>query len=279
MPQWSWFIVASDIDFTMMGLGNRLHGVPEAVKLLEAAGGIVVPVTAKSIDETVRVAGWIGLDRLAAVVEAGGAVIADTGILYRWDYRLNIGGRIIEVAELGARIEDIRHVIEEEAQALGCRLGYITIDGPWRLAQALGLDREAADAASRRRYLEIAWPLDSCNLEELAWRYRSRGLYAYTSMGFIIIGSHKGKGYALRWLLDNTRFGSWTPSIGLGDSDPDRDFLEEVGTPILVPRGYRSLPRLSRSDWVPAPYPAPEGWVWAARMIAAGAIKPLRPRV
>ena len=279
MPQWSWFIVASDIDFTMMGLGNRLHGVPEAVKLLEAAGGIVVPVTAKSIDETVRVAGWIGLDQLVAVVEAGGAVIADTGMLYRWDYRLNIGGRTVEVTELGARIEDIHHVMEEEARALGCRLGYITIDGPRRLAEAVGLDWETAVLASRRRYLEVAWPLNWCDLEELAWRYRSRGLYAYTSMGFIVAGRHRGKGHAFRWLLENTGLGLWTPSIGLGDSEPDRDFLEEVGTPVLVPRGDRPLPRLFRSDWVPAPYPAPEGWVWAARMIAAGAIKPLRPRI
>ncbi|MEB3788171.1 MAG: hypothetical protein GSR78_05375 [Desulfurococcales archaeon] len=273
------FIVASDVDFTMIGLGNRLHGVPESVGMLSALGGLLILVTAKSIDETVRVARWLGLERLYAIVEAGGAVVADRGTLHSYDYTLDVEGRSIEVAELGARIEDIRPIVEEAANALRCRLGYITLDGPRVLAEAVGIDWETALLASRRRYLEVAWPLGPCSLEELAWSLQEQGLYAYTSMGFLVFGMHNGKGHALRWLLENTSLEPWTPSVGLGDSEPDRDFLEQVGTPILVPRGDRPLPRLSRSDWIPAPYPAPEGWVWAARMIAAGAIKPLRPRL
>ncbi|MCX8196647.1 MAG: hypothetical protein N3F67_06220, partial [Acidilobaceae archaeon] len=52
------------------------------------------------------------------------------------------------------------------------------------------------------------------------------------------------------------------------DSPLDLDMLEMADVAIVIPRGGVIDVRPRRADYIVAPYPAPQGWVWASRQIA-----------
>ncbi|MEB3861355.1 MAG: HAD-IIB family hydrolase [Desulfurococcales archaeon] len=265
-------VIFTDIDWTMMGPGEDLSGVCSVMEKARSLGVPVVPVTAKSIYEIVALApkACIPMESLVAISESGGAVYASPGILSRPSGSKKVLGYTLEYIELGRPIPLFRGTIAREASRLGCEIHLLSQAGESMAAAMTGLSPGSARLASMREYLEVIWsPSQEC-LDALASVLGSMGFYVHRSARLLHVGVHGGKLAAVARLEEEPLFrGLYT--IGLGDSDADRDYLERVDTAVLVPGpSMRARTRLMRSDYMVAPYPAPMGWCYMVDQLLLG---------
>ncbi|MCE4602239.1 MAG: HAD-IIB family hydrolase [Desulfurococcales archaeon] len=261
--------IFTDIDWTMMGPGEDLKGVCSIVEKAYSLGVPVIPVTAKSIYEIVALAprACIPINSLVAVSESGGAIYASPGLLSAPEGSKRVLGYILEYIELGSPIQLFQDKLAWEASRLGCEVYLLSQANTSMASMMTGLSPSSARLASMREYLEVIWsPSQKC-LDILAIRLGSMGFYVHRSTRLLHVAMHKGKLAAIARLEEEPLF-TGLHTIGLGDSDADRDYLEHVDTAILVPSpSMRLRTRLMRSDYMVAPYPAPEGWSYTVNQL------------
>ena len=265
-------LILTDLDGTMLGAREYFDGVGEALEALEMLGFTVVPVTAKSIWEIVHL--WLkllGRPPAAAVAESGGAIYAVRGLLAEPSGVLEDLG--LEYVELGPRLEEAESLILEALS--GCR-GYLRLSraGPREASIITGLPPGRAALAARRLYLEVIWhPRGEC-LDRAASRAWDLGLYVHRSRRLLHLGVHRGKGRAVSKLLAEPAFSNPTLIVAAGDSEADEGFMGVADVRVVIPSDSPSRPKLA--DYMPVPYPAPEGWVEAMKLVVLKAPLALR---
>jgi len=261
-------VVFSDIDHTMMSYTGDLGEVPYMIDLLESAGIPVVLVTAKTITEVVNLQRNLGIKKwFIAVVESGAAIFADTGTLPYVSGHIRLAGKELEYVELTAKInlEKLDNRVKSilRKKNIECNPPIVNV---WdlsgeELSRITGLPVEQAKLIPTRDYMLVYYTPDMECKKKIKNILESRGLYVGLGRNFIHIGLHRGKGWAVKWMMENVPKIKGKTSIGLGDSAPDIDFLEIVDLPIIIPHTTGPRIRLTRPDYSIAPYPAPRGWV------------------
>ncbi len=258
--------VYTDIDWTMMGPGEDLKGVCQTVDMLYANRVPIVLVTAKSIWEIVALAPRICIPdgRLVAVAESGGAVYASPGLLSSPEGVVNVNGTRLEYVRLGKPIDSFISKVMELAGRIECdSITRLSGADPQEAAKITLLPPASARLSAIREYLEVLWsPRQEC-LDVLKDLLEASGFYVHRSARLLHVGVHRGKLGALMHLEEEPWL-KYSESIGLGDSEADRDYLEHVDYPVVVPRPGSKL-KLMRSDYTTSPYPAPKGWVYSVR--------------
>lgn len=261
-------LVLTDIDGSMIGYDGSREGVREAVELLKMLGAIVIPVTAKTLDEISYLGEQLGFGEkgLISIVEMGGAVCATKGYLSLMN-PLEFNGFECEV--LGGLIEEFDEILDVTLR--NCNAIRLSKASLSEAEEILGLRGVEALLATRRRFLEVIWSSDRECLVKASRRLEELGFNILMGRRFLHVGLHKGKGEAVLRLLDRLKplLNGKVKVIGIGDSEADISFLELVDKPMIIPHDDPSYDiRLGRPDYVVAPYPAPRGWVWVAKQIA-----------
>ena len=260
-------VIATDIDHTMLPRGLDPDGVPGAVEALKSLGIPVVPVTAKTIEETLLVMEAVGLDpRLApAAAENGAVVFAAPGLLPEPHERERINGYELELyypqPTTPGRLEDLL-----ETARRACP-GIVSISemSPEQIAGLTGLPPRHAEAARKRRAtLALYHPNHAC-LEKAQEALEKAGASTALGATFLHAYTHRGKAEAIRFLRRHPHYYD-ALIVALGDSPVDKGMLEEADIAIVVPRNGAPRVRPAR-DYTVAPYPAPEGWVHAVRAL------------
>lgn len=265
-------LVFTDIDGSMVSYDGRVGDSAYYARLLRLLGFLIIPVTAKTVEEVVALRNRLGLegDPFIAVVEAGGAVYASPGFLTRptgYDHVLGL-----EYIEVGEPLERLEPLLEEIASTPCSRPLYRLTKAPPRIAERMtGLEGFQAELARRRRFIEVYWsPSRSC-MERAAQRAVELGLTVRYGR-LLHVGKGYGKAQAVELLLEEPLLHG-APTVGVGDTQLDEDLLESVGTAVIIPQtDGRLLARPRRADYYVAPEPAPEGWVHVARLLALGSL-------
>ncbi|MCS7106586.1 MAG: hypothetical protein NZ902_00520 [Acidilobaceae archaeon] len=254
--------VISDVDGSMIDEKGRDEGVKESLELLSSLGIKVALATTKTAAETKELWRRVGAGELLAAVELGGALCSSSPLPYS-DFEE--GG--LECLLLGSPIAEFEEEMERALE--GCSYVRLSKATPAQASEILGFPEELAALAVRRQLVEVIWSRDlSCLLSRVG-ELEKRGLRAIAGYRFLHVGRHEGKGRAMELMKALLRARKY---IAIGDSPLDRDMLEMADVAIVIPRDGMIDVRPRRADYIVAPYPAPQGWVWASRQIALSLI-------
>ena len=258
----------------MLGPGANVNDVPIAVEVFERMNVPVVPVTAKSIFEIVATSRILGLWRILpilAIAESGAAVYAEPGLLPYADGRILVHGKRLEYVDLseGLPLDEIDRAARAAFRSAGCNpppkdASEMSAD---ELSRITGLPLDLAGLIGNRVFMKIYYHPDSECKRRAAEILRSQGFHVGVGRNFIHIGKHKGKGAAIDWARMHIPRIQGARSVGFGDSEHDAPMLELVDLPVVVPPPTGKALRLSRADYIVAPYPAPHGWALVSRFI------------
>ncbi len=258
-------VVATDIDHTMLPRGLDPDGVPGVVEALLSMGIPVVPVTAKTIEETLLVMEAVGLDpRLApAAAENGAVIFAAPGLLPEPHATEEVNGYELELYyPRPTQPGELESLLEAARRACP---GIVSISemSPTQLAGLTGLPPRHAEAARKRRATLALYHPDRACLERAQEALERAGASTALGATFLHAYTHRGKAEAIRFLRRHPHYYD-ALIVALGDSPVDKGMLEEADLAIVVPRN--GAPRVKPArDYIVAPYPAPEGWVHAVR--------------
>ncbi|MEN2999109.1 MAG: hypothetical protein ABDH61_00795 [Acidilobaceae archaeon] len=250
--------VITDVDGSMLGEQGNDEGIKESLQLLSSLSIRVALATTKTIAEVEQL--WRRLEEgeLLAAVEMGGAVCSSSPLPY-FDFVWNG----FECIRLGSPLEEFEEDMERALE--GCSYVRLSKTTPAQASAILGYPEEAAALATKRLFLEVLWSKDlSCLLSRVGELER-RGLSAIAGYRFLHVGRHEGKRKAVEIMRGLLGAGKY---VAIGDSPLDQDMLEALDVAVVIPRGGRIAVRPRRADYVVAPFPAPQGWVWASRQIA-----------
>ncbi|MCE4628303.1 MAG: hypothetical protein F7C34_04045 [Desulfurococcales archaeon] len=267
-------VVFTDIDHTMLGPGASVDDVPLAVETFERTGTPVVPVTAKSIFEIVATARILGLWRILpilAIAESGAAVYAEPGLLPYADGQVLVDSKSLEYVDLseGLPLNVIDRTARAAFRSAGCNppprdASEMSAE---ELSRITGLPLELAGLIGNRVFMKIYYHPDSECKRRAAEILRSLGFHVGVGRNFIHVGKHRGKGAAVDWARHHIPRIRGARSVGFGDSGHDVPMLELVDLPVVIPPPSGEAIRLSRADYIVAPYPAPHGWALVSRFI------------
>ncbi len=264
------YVVFTDIDHTMMSNRGELGEVPSIVNRLEAAGIPVVLVTAKTIRELLNIREQLGISKwFISIVESGAAIYADPGILPFPEGVKYVGGEKLEYIILGKRINlsvlasRVENIIEELGIVCNPPLRNVWNISGEELSRITGLPVDQASLIPSREFMLVYYTSDISCKRKIRDSLLSMGYYVGLGRNFVHIGLHRGKGWAVSWLVSNLFSSKIT--VGLGDSEPDIDFLNLVDVAFVIPHKDGVKIRLHRGDYRIAPYPAPYGWVYSVK--------------
>ncbi len=270
-------MVFTDIDHTLIS-GREHGGVPNLISKLELFGINIIFVTAKSIYEIIHLINKripLRRDALIAIAESGAAVYASPGILPWSDDKITFEDTTLEYVKLyngtplPQRREEIDELVKELSHIAGCAEELVNIAelAPEFLASITDLPLDEARLIPMRDHMVIYYGGSRECRAKLASMLARMGFYAGIGRNFLHVGLHKGKGFAVSWASNNIPLLQGRPRIGLGDTEPDRDFLEEVEYPVVIPNPTTGALKLGRADYIVSVYPAPRGWVWVFERI------------
>lgn len=262
--------VYTDLDHSMLGEGGYLGPAGGEALSLKALGVEIVPVTSKSVAEAYYYIKRLGLEdsTLPAAVAESGAAIVLAGSLEPIARERVYGVPVIPIAR--GRV-DVDRVIPGECRGSVRILSRLD---PEDAAAITGLPLSEAKLAVARVYDEAVYAPDARCRRLIEERAAALGYTVLPGRRFIHVNSSRGKALGvieLERLLGPPRL-----RVLVGDSPLDKDLLELAGIAVVIPTppGPHARVRPSRSDYVIAPEPAPEGWVWMSRNIVK-AITPL----
>ncbi|MEM0365978.1 MAG: HAD-IIB family hydrolase [Acidilobaceae archaeon] len=256
-------LIFTDLDGSMIGYDGRIDGISVALETLYRLRVKVIPVTTKTLAEVSHL--WSNIapyDQLIAITEMGGAICAPRGYIVT-DNPLRL--EEFECKALGLPIREFEDRLERILR--DCDYIRLSKASPSEAKQIVLLPEPTAILATRRYFLEVLWSKDRRCILEREEDLRKEGLNIVVGDRFIHVGSHHGKIKAILELLKNPIIVG-LESIGIGDSIMDQEMLEITDKAIVIPNidgSTKVKPR--RGDYIIAPYPAPQGWVWASKLI------------
>ncbi len=257
-------LVFTDLDGTLLDHGTYDPGPARPVLVrLRASGVPVIPVTSKTRAEMGPLGAALGLDG-PFIVENGAAVLFPEGM---------DGG--VEPLEPLGRFTAFRFGRPySEARAFlaslpaGAVRGFGDMDAA-EAARRTGLTAGEAALAIQRDFTE-PFLLEGGGIERVRAAAAEAGFKVLEGGRFFhLVGEGQDKGRAVAWLMQ--RWGGGAPTLGLGDSPNDFDFLRVVDRPVLVrrPDGRHAAgfdhPRLMRAEGV-----GPAGWAEAVLQLLPG---------
>lgn len=251
-------LIFTDIDGTLIN-GELSKDLGHYINRLSSLGFPVIPITMKTVSEVIYLWNKLGADLSAAIVEGGGAIYYS----YSNDFILS-GGRydhcvdmyFIKVAKCLTEIENYLKVLEGKCSSKVLRLTKLP---PELISELTNLSLEEAVLARRRSFSEAFYTNEAKCFNEIVEAAKSIGLTTMATGRFIHV-STSSKGRAIREFLRNS-FIKHLPTIGLGDSELDEDFLELMDVAIVVSSNERIS--LRRLDYSISPEAPPNGWVKA----------------
>jgi predicted mannosyl-3-phosphoglycerate phosphatase (HAD superfamily) len=248
-------IIVTDIDSTLVDESYDLTPTAPYLHQFLLHRGYVVFATTKTVDEVLLyIQGWnFPVNRVYIVAEAGGLVAGAD--LKRYDYT----HRGYKILELGVRLTEKDLEIARRSRCSPRGYRDMSLD---ELEAITGLRGEYAAAARNRLFTESLYSLDRECLLKLGDLYRAMGYFVHIGRRFLTIGRIPGKQAGVRALLTySARFSTGLYTVyGFGDADMDAGMLEDADYAFLIPSYADVL--LRRSDYVKAPLPAPEGWIY-----------------
>ncbi len=261
-------VIFTDLDGTLL---DRQYRCDPALPLLRRLRELAVPVvfaSSKTRAEVERLRRALD-NHDPCIVENGAAVLIPEGSLGGLPPDAGPGrtGGLREYAQ-GRPRKEILAVLERLRRQHGFRFrGFHDLD-PQQLAALTGLDPGSADLARRRRGTEPLQWLDSGErLERFRELLRGEGLVVVPGGRFLHVQDPAcDKGRAMRWLLRQYARCRGAPlrSIALGDSENDRQMLEQADVAVVIPDASGRHLQLQRDEGVIlAPEPGPAGWARA----------------
>ncbi|MGJ3249332.1 MAG: HAD-IIB family hydrolase [Elainellaceae cyanobacterium] len=177
---------------------------------------------------------------------------------------------------LGCTYDDARNGLQTISAKLGASLsgfGDLSVD---EIIQRTGLAADDAKLAKTRDFTEPFVTPQTIPSDQLADAIQAAGFQVVRGDRFShLIGKQAGKGTASRLLIQayqTANPGRSLTTIGLGNSPNDRDMLEVVDIPIVVPGHNGPHPGLVGSGWQVAPAVGSQGWAiavndWCDRLL------------
>jgi len=253
-------IIFTDLDGTL--LNHHDYAFSEAEPALDRIKQRRIPliiVTSKTLREVEPLREAIGMDD-PFIVENGGGIFFPAG--YRgFDIKNALKTEYYDLLRLGLPYVQIRRFFEKIRLTFGAKgFGDMSVSEIVRLT---GLSRDQAACAKDREFTEpfILNPgQDSAALAALA---KQAGM-AVTKGGryYHLIGKNQDKGKAVCMVRDifQQHIAAKVITVGLGDSENDRSFLEEVDIPILIPHPVHGYLDMDRPGLLRAEMPGSHGW-------------------
>lgn len=131
------------------------------------------------------------------------------------------------------------------------------------LMRQTGLTQEQTRKAQQRDYTEpLKWLGDDRLWELFCTEIERAGLTAVRGGRFTSISGKVNKGQAMQWLRHYyaERLKAKPILIALGDSENDREMLQNADYPVLVRSDAHALPRINANNLIVTNEPGPLGW-------------------
>jgi mannosyl-3-phosphoglycerate phosphatase len=251
-------LFVTDLDGTLLDeRDGSFEAARPALAALRERGIRLVLCSSKTRAEMEPLARALGLASPLVVENGGGLVLPDSRSL-----------------DLGAPRGELVTALAEIAAETGVGVRGFAAMSVSEVSRRTGLAEAAAALALDRHYDEPFLVEQESGLPRLQAAAAGRGLRITRGGCFHHLTGAHHKGTALQRLLGLLEpAGRRSTSVGLGDSPNDREMLEAVDRPILVPRPggevdaslRAALPRAER-----APSPGPQGWNAAVLAVLEG---------
>jgi len=253
-------IIFTDLDGTL--LNHHDYAFSDAAPALERIKQHRIPlviVTSKTRREVEPLREALSIDD-PFIVENGGGIFFPAGYLGLYiKNALKTEG--YDLLRLGLPYVQVRRVFEKWRRELDAKgFGDMAAN---EIATLTGLSEEQAMRAKDREFTEpftLGLGQDSNALAALA---EQAGM-AVTKGGrfYHLIGKDQDKGRAVCMVRDifQQHTGAKIITVGLGDSENDRSFLEQVDIPILIPHPVHGYLDMDRPGLLRAEMPGSRGW-------------------
>ncbi|MBO9998810.1 MAG: HAD-IIB family hydrolase [Cyanobacteria bacterium SID2] len=267
------FIIFTDLDGTLLNSDDyRYDAALPVLEALQKSQIPVIPVTSKTRAEVEQlrqqIRQYIDL-RDPFIVENGSGAFVPQG-----DDRFDISDTEpwgdYHLKRFGCTYAEARAGLTEVAKHLDLDLWGFGDMGVDEIVARTGLLPEDAERAKTREFTEPFVTPKNRSADAIKDGVAKAGFRVVVGDRFShLIGTHSGKGKAVRWLID--RFKSATDdliTIGLGNSPNDLEMLETVDRSIVIPdKAGHPHPGLRDRGWEIAPTSGCLGWATAVREI------------
>ena len=257
------WIVFTDLDGTLLDARDfSWEPARPTLRRLREREALVVPITSKTLGETVRIADELGL-RGPLVVESGGGIARRAGAGWLVEGRGVVATRILEL-------------LPELERRSGSRLRLFSEMPDAEAASLSGLSGDELDR-SRRRQFDVPFTTDA-SIAAIAAAAEEFGLSVQTGDRFHHLCGRFGKASAVREIVaEATRESGRTPLvIALGESALDAEFVVLADVRIAIPRPGGSVDAILAA--IPrvrtAPAPGRAGWAGALDALLDDAADP-----
>jgi mannosyl-3-phosphoglycerate phosphatase len=253
-------IIFTDLDGTLLNHHDYAFSEAEpALDRIKQSRTPLVIVTSKTRREVEPIRDAIGMNE-PFIVENGGGIFFSAG--YRgFDIKNALKMEDYDLLRLGLTYVQVRRVFEKwrpEFDAKG--FGDMAAN---EIAALTGLSKEQAMRAKDREFTEPFILEPGQDFEALAALAEQAGM-AVTRGGrfFHLMGKDQNKGRAVCMVRDifQQHTGAKVITVGLGDSENDRSFLEQVDIPVLIPHPERGYLDMDRPGLLRAKEPGSRGW-------------------
>lgn len=256
-------IIFTDLDGTLLNSDDyRYDAAVPVLATLKTRHVPVIPVTSKTRKEVEVLCQALSLAE-PFITENGSGVFIPAGDR-RFELAQTEAWDRYQVLQLGCTYADARQGLHQIAKQLDEPLvgfGDLRVED---IMDRTGLSAPEAELAKARDFTEPFVTPKTISPDVMQATVDAAGFRVVVGDRFShLIGQGAGKGNATRQLIQAYR--AVVPdqpltTIGLGNSPNDRDMLDVVDIPIIVPGRSGPHPGLADRGWQVAPAPGSEGW-------------------
>ncbi len=168
-----------------------------------------------------------------------------------------------EIISLGKKRVEILSILKSLREKLD--LSYIGFNdmSEEELMGQTGLTQDQARKAQQRDFTEpLKWSGDDRQWALFCTEIERAGLTAVRGGRFTSISGKVSKGQAMQWLRNYyaEQLKAKPILIALGDSDNDREMLQNADYPVLVRSDAHALPQINAHNLIVTNEPGPQGW-------------------
>ncbi|MBW4655604.1 MAG: HAD hydrolase family protein [Kaiparowitsia implicata GSE-PSE-MK54-09C] len=279
-------IIFTDLDGTLLEPENYRFDAAESLLVsLKTQQVPVIPVTSKTRLEVEHLRQILSSTD-PFVVENGSAVMVephDNRFLIPATHSVAPDSELAsyQLLQLGCSYAQARQGLQAVATQLGTTLQGFADLGEAEVERLTGLLPNDVKRARAREFSEPFVTPRHIPPDHVKEVVAGQGFRVVLGDRFShLIGPHAGKGHAVRALTQHFQSPASEPvtTIGLGNSPNDREMLEAVDVPIIVPGRNGPHPGLLGKDWAIAPFPGAKGWAEAiTSVLEVGAVMAQRP--
>lgn len=253
-------IIFTDLDGTLLNHHDYtfFESNPALTRIKQNRIPLII-VTSKTRREVEPIRNAIGTDD-PFIVENGGGVFFPAG--YR-GFSIKNAKKAdgYELIQLGLPYGQVRGFFEKIRPEFDARgFGDMSVR---EIADLTGLSKDQAARAKDREFSEPFTLGPGQNLENLAALAEKEGMTITTGGRFFhLMGKDQDKGRAVVMVRDlfQRHHGEKILTVGIGDSENDRVFLEKVDIPVLIPHPERGYLDMDRPGLLRAEAPGSRGW-------------------